>query len=237
MRVCKLCGEPRGRIFNRHGGCRKRHESALEELLERCTTCALGRTPIEGVYEALSLASRNFVTESEIRDALITGFEEAVDIALYDALVSDVEERHLNTFKKNFDLPEIELDRHGACRKMSLGIRVRGISEGQMPFNLWESRLGDLPFGLQESEKCVWIFSGVRLETKSTDDRGLLALTTKRLLYGGRIERHQIPYGRIFNLSRELNGFSVNQGAATKSYALENGWFAWRLLSDLVKRD
>ena len=237
MRVCKLCGEPTGRFFNRHRGCKKRHASALEQLIERSTKCALGKVSVEEVYDAQHFASANFVTESEIRDALIAGFEEAVDIALYDAIVSDVEERHLNTFKKNFHLPETELDRHGACGKMSLGIRVREISKGQMPFNLWESRLANLPFGLQESEKCVWIFSGVHLETKSVDDRGLLALTTKRLLYGGRIEKHQIPYGRIFNLSREWNGFSVNQGAATKSYALENGWFAWRLLSDLVKKD
>ena len=75
------------------------------------------------------------------------------------------------------------------------------------------------------------------LETKSTNDRGLLALTNKRLYFVGNSERHRISYGRIFNLSREWNGFSVNQGSATKSYTFENGWFAWRLLSELVKKD
>ena len=273
MRVCKHCGEVSGRFFNRHGECKKRHASALEELLERSTRCALGRTSIEGVHEARALASQNFVTESEIRDALIGGFEQAVDIvlgldydwsfedeeedesawdddyidegtteegtqvALGDAVISEDEERHLNTYMKNLGLSESELDRNGACRKIYLGARLREISYGQMPYRLWQSKVDDLPFRLQESEKCVWIFWGVNLETKSTNDRGLLALTNKRLYFVGNSERHRISYGRIFNLSREWNGFSVNQGSATKSYTFENGWFAWRLLSELVKKD
>ena len=272
MRVCKHCGEATGKFFNRHGGCKKRHVSALEELLERSTRCALGRDPIEGVHKAQALASQNFVTESEIRDTLIGGFEQAVyivlgldydwfleneeedesawdddyinegtdegsQLALGDAVVSEDEERHLNAYMKNLELSDSELDRNGACRKLYLGAKLREISKGQMPYDLWQSKVEDLPFGLQESEKCVWIFRGVHLETKSTNDGGLLALTTKRLYFVGTSETHRIPYGRIFNLGREWDGFSVNRGAATKSYTLENGWFAWRLLTELVKKD
>ena len=161
--------------------------------MERSTRCALGRTSIEGVHEARALASQNFVTESEIRDALIGGFEQAVDIvlgldydwsfedeeeddyidegtteegtqvALGDAVISEDEERHLNTYMKNLGLSESELDRNGACRKIYLGARLREISYGQMPYRLWQSKVDDLPFRLQESEKCVWIFWGVNL--------------------------------------------------------------------------
>ena len=272
MRVCKLCGEPTGRFFNRHRGCKKRHASALEQLLGRSTKCALGRISIDDVYDARVSARLNFVTEAEIRDALVSGFEEAVDIilgldyhwlredeevdcgtsddddvsegkdedahsALDDALISEDEERHLNAYMKNLELSDSELNRNGACRKLYLGAKLREISKGQMPYDLWQSKVEDLPFGLQESEKCVWIFRGVHLETKSTNDRGLLALTTKGFYFVGNSERHRVPYGRIFNSSREWNGFSVNQGSATKSYTLEDGWFAWRLLSELAKLD
>ena len=197
----------------------------------------MGRASIDEVYDVRDLARVNFVTEAEIRDALISGFEEAVEIALYDALISEVEERHLNAYMKYLEFSESEFDRQGACRSISLGLKLREISKGQMPYDLWQSKVKGLPFKLQESEKCVWIFQGVHLETKSTNDRGLLALTTKRLYFVGTSETHRIPYGRIFNLGREWNGFSVNQGSATKSYTLENGWFAWRLLTELLKMD
>lgn len=272
MRECEFCGEPKGRFFNRHGECRKRHAIALNELLDQSTKCALGRVPIDDVYDARVLASQNFVTEEEIRDALIRGFERAAYTVLglsYDwlvedeevdddtldddyisededeeanseldgALISEDDVRHLDAYKKTLELSEDELDRSGACRDIYLGVKLREISNGQMPYSLWHSKVDDLPFRLQESEKCVWIFWGVSLETKSKNDRGLLALTTNGLYFAGDSERHRISYGRIFNFSREWDGFSVNKGPATKSYKLADGWFAWRLLSKLAKLD
>ena len=237
MRNCKHCGEVKGRFFNRHGECKKQHTAALNELIEHSTECALGILSFDELNDVRSSARLNFVTDAENREALISGFEEAVSIALDDSLVSELEERHLNEYKKNFDLSERELDRNGAHIEFLLGVKSREVSNGQMPYHLWESRVDDLPFRLQESEKCVWIFREVKLETKSTYEWGVLTLTTKGLYFVGNSERHRIPYGRIFNLSREWNGFSVNQGSATKTYTFENGWFAWKLLNELVKKE
>ncbi len=239
MGVCKYCGESAGKIWNRHGGCKKRHHLALEELVERSTSCALGGASIDDVRNEQISASQCFVTEAEIREALIEGFKQAVDITLRQSdWISEDAEHHLNSYVKNW-LSQDEFNHSGAYEVVYLGVKLREIASGQMPYHLWRSIANDLPFGFQDSEECVWVFQNVRLETKSTSDLGLLALTTKSLYFSGSNERHRIPYGRIFTASRKWYGygFSIHQGSSAKSYTLANGWFAWRLLSILAKKD
>ena len=255
------CGGSTGRLWNRHRGCKRRHTSALNGLVKQAIACALGKGSLDDLHDERLSVGLSFVTEAEGREALLLGFEKAVDTVLdldndpisedYDeedeevdsafdeTSISECEEGHLNTYIKNLAFPEGELNRNGAYRRMYLGVKLREISNGQMPCHLWRSRMESLTFGLRESEECVWMFWNVELETGATRHKelemGLLVLTTRSLYFVGDSERHRIPYGRIFSLRREYDGFAVHRSSSTRSYTLENGWFAYRVVGILAK--
>lgn len=96
--------------------------------------------------------------EGALREAVISGWELAVERAFDDGVLSLEEEEVLTGLARVFSLNRSELNRNGAEDRVTRGAVLRGIFEGNLPEIQIER---DLPFNLQKTEKIVWVFENV----------------------------------------------------------------------------
>ena len=80
-----------------------------------------------------SLVSGHFVTDAEVREALIDGFEDAVDALLDDHVISEEEQLLLERYADATSLSRIELNHNGAVNRVATGAVLRDVAEGIIP--------------------------------------------------------------------------------------------------------
>jgi hypothetical protein len=103
------------------------------------------------------VASASYISEGQIRDALVSGWERAVDRVLTQGVISAPVESSLNAFAKMFGFSDGELDASGARTRLVKGIILREVLSGTVPDRVTVQ--GPLPFNLVKSEILVWMFS------------------------------------------------------------------------------
>ncbi len=105
------------------------------------------------------LAKSSYIPSDQVRNALIQGWERAVDGFLSDDLLTPEEEQRLLSFGETFSLTHTDLDINGAYRRVVKAGILREITEGKLPQRLRVE--GQVPFNLQKSEKLIWLFQDV----------------------------------------------------------------------------
>ena len=114
MGDCRYCGDA-GFLRNSHKECEDANRDGWQQMLSLASESALsGRNREDLVGEMGDLATTSFVPSEKIRDALLEGWEQAVETALGDLLISREEETNLADYAERFHLPQEELDRNGA---------------------------------------------------------------------------------------------------------------------------
>ncbi|CAI8052697.1 hypothetical protein GBAR_LOCUS28823 [Geodia barretti] len=160
MGYCRHCGDDAGFLRNSHRECEDANRDGWQQMLSLSSESALsGRNRENLVTELGDLATSSFVPSEKIRDALLEGWEQAVQTALGDHLISREEETNLADYAERFHLPQEELDRNGARTSVIQGSVIREVVEGNLPDR--QQVVGQIPFNLQKSEKLVWVFEDV----------------------------------------------------------------------------
>ena len=107
-----------------------------------------------------SIAKSHFVKSPDIRSYLINGWENAVETALEDRVLTEQEESRLTAFRGRFSLSQDELDKDGAYTRSIQATVIREVMEGKLPKRIKVE--GKLPFNLQKQEQLIWVFGGVQ---------------------------------------------------------------------------
>ncbi len=110
-----------------------------------------------------SLQNKYFIKEKDIKDLVISAWENCVESALKDGIITEKEEDNLVKLQNHFNLEEDELNKNDAFKKVVQGAVLRDLAEGKMP-----DRIGDkeelkrkLPFNFTKKEELIWCFTDV----------------------------------------------------------------------------
>jgi hypothetical protein len=130
-------------------------------MLAAATDSALGKAPVDKLEARLvELAKSSFVPVSRLQEAVVQGWERAVDHFLEDGHLDESEEERLSRFRTQFSLSQDQLDTQGAYSRLVRGAVLRDVMNGIVPERMQVQ--GNLPFNFQKTEKLVWLFPEVQ---------------------------------------------------------------------------
>lgn len=159
MGQCMLCSKPAGFLRKVHKECKKKHESGKTKIISLIENADYKQELHSIDHKVKKIAIYNYINKQSLKDLLITGWEQAVERAFDDGVLTEEEESNLNNFMEYYSLDQTDLDRNGAYTKIVKGAVLRDIMEGTIPERIKFE--GNLPFNLQKTEKIIWIFSEV----------------------------------------------------------------------------
>ena len=167
MAKCDLCGQDAGLLRKRHKECEARLQEGSAKIAALAREAALAwRLPESFQSEATQIASESFISGFQLYELFVTGFEQAVEAALGDGVLSQEEENSLQTFCKALSLSQGDVDRAGAYTRLVKAGVIRDILEGKVPDRFKVS--ADLPFNLQKGETLIWLFQQVKYYEERT---------------------------------------------------------------------
>ncbi len=160
MGDCWYCGQPAGFLRKKHAVCEAKYKEGWSRMLAIATDSAVGKLPLHSVESQLKeIATSSFIEVSRIQEALIQGWEQAVEHFLEDGYLDESEEERLKEFMVKFSLSQDQLDRRRAYTRLVKGAVLRDVMNGVVPERMKVQ--GNLPFNFQKSEKLVWLFPEV----------------------------------------------------------------------------
>jgi len=167
MGICQYCGGDAGVFRKVHKQCGERADSGRAQLLAAVAQSVFG--PVESASFMTYLggiAKESLLGDADIRLALVSGWERAVDAALEDDVFTSDEERSLVEFAATMGLSQDDLDVRGAYMRVVKAAVIRDVLDGGLPQRLGFD--GPLPFNLQKGEVVVWVFPGVTYHEQQT---------------------------------------------------------------------
>lgn len=163
MGTCIYCGKPAGFLRKKHRECAEKHDQGWASMIGLAKAAALGESPgspLDSLFSRMSeIAQASFITSEQMKEALIAGWEQAVNHFLEDGNLEEQEEARLAEFAGHFELTQEELDKHGSYTQLVKGAVLRELMEGKVPSRFHP--VGDLPFNFQKNEALIWAFSDV----------------------------------------------------------------------------
>ena len=188
MGNCIYCGEPAGFLRKSHKECKQRRKQGMSEIVS-----LVGKMGSEGgdlknlAVSIEKVVASSHIDELTMKTSVISGWENAVDAAFDDGVLSEEEETALSELQQHFSLTRQELDRKGALAKIAKGAVLRDILNGMVPERIQVD--GHLPFNLQKKETLVWVFQNVDYYEEKTrthyvgGSRGVGVRVAKGLYY------------------------------------------------------
>jgi len=165
MGVCKYCGKPAGLFRSEHKECKERREVTWKQMVSLVEETILQQGS-DDAYKSLKeelkkMGIYGYITsEEEITEALISGWERAVDRTLEDGKLEESEEKKISKFVRFFGFSQSELDRRGYYSKFVKSIVLREVMEGKVPESV-KIRVENVDINFQKDEKLIWIFTDV----------------------------------------------------------------------------
>ncbi len=161
MAKCRYCGQTAGFLGEYHKQCKERYEAGWESMVASASKAARTGEGLDSLEGALSReAESSLVRKESIQEALVQGWERALQENLDDNVLSGEEELRLMSFAQRFSLTQAQLDKRGAFTRTVMSGVLREILEGNVPRS--PRVQGTLPFNFQKSESLVWVFTGVK---------------------------------------------------------------------------
>src|SRR5689334_9839455 len=112
MGNCSICGQPAGWFRKIHTDCETRYRAGLDELISVATSAVLNPPQCDTLMErSRAIAQPNRISDANIRDAMVVGWERALDRFLDDGILSQEEENQLMAYAAKFGLGQMELNR------------------------------------------------------------------------------------------------------------------------------
>ena len=145
--------------------------ASADRITGLARSAALGHGGGGGTLQELDNAlRRTSMSNTHRRQLLIRAWEEAVEGAIKDGLLSLDEENALSQYADHFDLTREELNRNGAQTTLVQAGVIRDVANGLVPQR--QTITGAITFNLMKSEQLVWVINGVDyLETVTRRER------------------------------------------------------------------
>jgi hypothetical protein len=156
--TCIYCGQPVGFLRSKHGECLQRHEDGKREIVALITRSLSPPTSIEPVPdEVKKIGERSLISEADRHVLVLEGWATAVERALQDCVLSEVEEKRLTHLADRLSLSQDELNRSGAFARLVKSAVIRDVLKGVIPSRVTLEY--SLPINLQKGEQLVWLFN------------------------------------------------------------------------------
>ena len=168
MGVCKYCKKPAGLFSYRHKTCHERFKvgfSKLQKLMETSTN--IDNSPESVMYQIDRIQTDHCVPDVDLKKALNKGFDQAIEYALDDGVLTEKEEQMISTIIDNYSLEDKDLNASGSLVRVTKCAILRDIMDGIIPERVYIAN-GVLPFNLQKGERLVWTETNVDFYKKKT---------------------------------------------------------------------
>ena len=161
MGMCKHCNQDAGFLRSRHKECQDAYDVGWRSMVAASKhTAVYDQGNLEHLEPVLQrIASASYIGPTGTRQALIAGWESAVDEVLDDHLLTESEERNLVAYADRFRLQPDELDGTGAATRAYQAIALRKLHQGT--FRPVPGLVDITPFNLLKSETLYWVFHNV----------------------------------------------------------------------------
>ncbi len=160
MGECVFCNEKAGLFRKEHKECRQLFESGKRKIASMVEKSLNDHQWLKDNESQLKeIAIQNFIDKKTLTKVIINGWENAVDMAFEDGILTEEEEVGLVNISSQFSLSQFDLDENGYYTKIVKGAILRDILEGKVPDRI--NINGNLPFNFQKSEKMIWLFRNV----------------------------------------------------------------------------
>lgn len=185
MPECKYCGKSAGLFRNAHSECERKHDLAAGAVHRMIYDAILsGRPLVEVRQQAEHYACFNCLTLGEARAAIAEAWNEALDIYLADAVLSDDEMQRLLLAARQCEIDPQTLRNMGVDRKiaavktqMAADQKQRALDSAKRQF-IDALRRGQmqhypyvtpaLPFFFDSGQSLVWLFQNAIYEQEKT---------------------------------------------------------------------
>lgn len=170
MGNCNYCGEPVGFLKKAHKECRQRYKQGKSEIISLIGKVGSEGGNLSNLESSIEqVATSSHIDKETMNSLVVSGWENAVEVAFEDGILTEEEEAALKELKHHFSLSKQELDRNGAFTRVAKGSVLRGILNGILPE--WNLANRNFPFNLQKTEKIVWVFKDVNYYEQKTRTR------------------------------------------------------------------
>ena len=133
--------------------------ASADRITGQARRAALAHGGGGALQELENTLRRTSMSNTHRRQLLIRAWEEAVEGALEDGLVSLDEESALAKYAAHFGLSQDDTNRNGAQTSLVQAAVIRDVTQGIVPQR--QTLSGAIPFNLMKSETLVWVIQGV----------------------------------------------------------------------------
>ncbi|HMT20140.1 MAG TPA: hypothetical protein PKE20_02655 [Promineifilum sp.] len=160
MSKCKYCGKDAGFLRSAHKECGNAFEKGKTEVEGLLFASARGKLSLP-VAEAdiKNIVRSSYIDEMTYHQSVMKCFEQAIDMALNDDLLSEEEETYLDNYVDCHKLDKGQLSSNPSYLRLVKAGILRDLLEGNFPERIVID--GSLPINLQKSEKIIWVFQDV----------------------------------------------------------------------------
>lgn len=160
MGDCLYCGRSAGLLKKVHQECQESFQKGERQIIAVISSTISRGKPLDSLEQTVkSIARDHFIRNSDIQHYYVKGWEEAVNEALEDNILTEEEENRLAEYRQRFSLSQEQLDDNGAYTRLVQSGVLRNIMNGKIPQRVQIE--GKLPFNFQKGEQLVWIFKNV----------------------------------------------------------------------------
>lgn len=160
MGNCQYCGQDAGFFRKQHDECRQKYEQSFSQMVYLAASAAKNSSALQSLELQLkNIEAAAMPIRVNRRQALICGWEQAVNDILNDNVLTPAEEAQVMTYVQKFGLNQNELNSNGSFTRLVYGCALRDVldkgttSRAVITFQL--------PFNLQKNESLVWCFRNV----------------------------------------------------------------------------
>lgn len=160
MGTCTYCGQDAGFFRKQHDECQQKYDRGFSQMVSLANNVARTGTGLQTLEQQLNgIAATMVPVRVNTRQALIHGWEQAVDGILGDSVLTASEEAQVMTYVQKFGLAQADLNTNGAFTRLAYGCALRDVLEKGTTSRAVITF--QLPFNLQKGESLVWCFRNV----------------------------------------------------------------------------
>jgi len=161
MGTCQYCGQDAGFFRKQHKECHRKYENSFSQMVSLAASAAKNSSALHSLEQQLSsIETSTLPVRVNRHQALICGWELAVNDILSDNVLSPTEEAQLMTYVQKFGLSQSDLNANGAFTRLVYGCALRDVLD--KGFTSRAVITFQLPFNLQKNETLVWCFRNVQ---------------------------------------------------------------------------
>ena len=160
MGTCQYCGQDAGFFRKQHDECHQKYERSFSQMVTLAASAAKNSSALQSLEQQLNnIEAAAMPVLVNRRQALICGWEQAVNEILNDNVLTPAEEAQVMTYMQKFGLNQNDLNSNGSFTRLVYGCALRDVldkgstSRAVITFQL--------PFNLQKNESLVWCFRNV----------------------------------------------------------------------------